>query len=249
MKSVLRNLKSEIRNQKLADFYPPFFLLFLLVAFLVFIAASCKKEKIIPGSASYNYIPVTEGRYVVYDVDSVYHSDNDGNTDDSVYSWHFQLKELIGETFMDGQGQPVQIIRRYRRDADSTQWMEVGACTQLLSSAAMYRTEDNISYHKLAFPINTTIQWNGNDANTLDDEMYVYESVHSSLTMNAMNFDSTLSILEVDEDNFVEKIYGEEIYASQVGLIYRERDDLRKVNGLPVKGTEFRMRVRTYGIE
>ena len=249
MKLEIRNWKSEIRNLRLSNFYSSFFLLFLLTLFLCFIATSCKKEKIIPGSTSYNYFPTEEGKYVVYSVDSVFHSDNDNNTDDSVYSWHYQVKELIGETFIDGEGRPVQILRRFRRDTESEEWVEVNVCTQLLTAAAVYRTEDNIAYHRLAFPINSSIQWDGNDANTLDVEMYSYENFHAPLEMNSFSFDSTLSILQVDEDNFVEKIYGEEVYANHVGLIYRVRDELRKVNGFPVKGTEFRMQVIGYGVE
>lgn len=186
----------------------------------------------------------------MYDVDSILHSDNDNNTDDSVYSWHYQLKEVVGETFIDGQGRPVQIIQRFRRDNDSEEWSEINVCTQLVTAAAMYRTDDNIAYHKLAFPISSNTQpWNGNDMNTLDEEFYQYENFHVPLTMNAFDFDSTLSVLQVDEDNFVEKIYGEEVYANHVGLIYREHDDLRKMNGFPVKGTEFIMKVRAYGTE
>ena len=249
MMSILRSLKSEIRNQKLADLYPPFFLLFLLVAFLVFIASSCKKEKIVPGSSSYNYFPTELGKYVIYDVDSILHSDNDNSTDDSVYSWHYQVKEVISDTYIDEEGRPNLIVKRYRRENDSVAWEEVNVCPQVLTMSAAYRTEDNIIYHRLALPINSTIQWDGNDANTLDEEMYSYESFHSSLSMNGFDFDSTLSVLQVDEDNFVEKIYGEEIYANHVGLIYRERDDLRKINGMPVTGTEFIMGVRGYGTE
>jgi hypothetical protein len=249
MKRQIQNLKSEIRNLKLSDFLPPF-LIFLISTFLCLFVLSCKKEHVTPGSNSFNYFPTEQGRYVIYEVDSVLHSDNDNNTDDSVYHWHFQIKEVIDETFIDGEGRLVQVIRRFRRDNDSLEWIQENVCTQLLTLTAAYRTEDNIIYHRLAFPISgNTKPWNGNDMNTLDEEMYEYEGFHVPIEMNSLAFDSTLSVLQVDEDNFVERIYGEEIYANHVGLIFRQRDNLHKINGLPVTGSEFKMQVLSFGNE
>ena len=53
--------------------------------------------------------------------------------------------------------------------------------------------------------------------------------------------------IQRDDNNFVEKIYGKEVYAAGVGLIYKERDDLRKTSGIVVSGTEFKMVVSSYG--
>ena len=216
-------------------------------AFMLFF--SCKKEQIIPATPSFNYFPIQKGKYIVYEVDSVYHADNDNNTDDSVYTTYYQLKEVIAETFADGEGRSAQIIRRFRRDDDSLEWNDLGVYTQVLSSQGAYRTEENISYHKLAFPISEQTSWNGNDVNTLSEEIYQYLDFHRAMTVNTLQFDSTLTVLQVDEVNFIEKIHGEEVYANHVGMIYKERDDLRKVNGLVVKGIEFRMKVKSFGVE
>jgi len=223
--------------------------LYIVAAFVAGLFFSCKKDSETPGSPSFDYFPVISGNYKIYDVDSVYHADNDNNTDDSIYSWHFQVKEQIGETYIDGQGRPTQIILRYERDNDSSEWYEINRWTQVLTSAAAYKTEDNVPYHKLGFPIDNQNTWNGNDANTLEEEMYSYENLHTSMTISGLNFDSTLTVLQRNDDNFVEKIYGEEIYANHVGMIYKERDNLNKVNGLIVRGTEFRMKLVSYGIE
>ncbi len=202
-----------------------------------------------PGSSSFNYFPTERGKYVVFEVDSILHGDNDNNTDDSVYSWHFQVKETIDETFIDGQGRSAQIIRRYRRDNDMLPWNEMTRWTQVLTASSAYRTEDNVPYHKLSFPVGSPTPWNGNDANTEDEELYSYEDFNASLALNSFSFDSTLSVLQRDDNNFVEKIYAKEIYANHIGLIYKERDNLNKVNGMIVKGTEFKMKVIGYGWE
>ncbi|MEO8087344.1 MAG: hypothetical protein ABI763_11015, partial [Bacteroidota bacterium] len=91
------------------------------------------------------------------------------------------------------------------------------------------------------------IEWNGNDKNTLEEEMYHYKNINTSKTYNNLSFDSTLTVIQRDDNNFVEKIYGVEVYASGIGMIYKERDDLRKTSGIIVSGTEFKMVVNSYG--
>ena len=89
--------------------------------------------------------------------------------------------------------------------------------------------------------------WNGNDANTMEEEFYTYEYFHQPEVINSLSFDSTISVLQIDENNFVERIFGNEIYAAGVGLIFKERDELGKQNGVVVKGLEYRMQVKAYG--
>ena len=224
--------------------------LFAFFVSLVIFIFSCKKESITRESSAYHYFPAERGKYVIYDVDSVYHSENDDDNDDSVYYWHFQLKEVIDSTFIDGQGRPAQIIKRYKRENDTLDWNFLNLWTQVLTSSAAYKTEDNVPYHKLSFPVSSRTTWNGNDANTLEIEMYVYENINSALTLNGLYFDSTLSVLQRDDDNNVQKIFGKEIFANHVGMIYKERDNLGKIIGVGiVKGTEYRMKVRSYGTE
>lgn len=211
------------------------------------ILSSCKKESINPPSPSFNYFPTTAGKWIEYDVDSVYHAENDNNNDDSVYAYHFQVREEIDTTFSDGQGRPTQVILRYKRMMDGEDWMLTAVWTQTLSLSSAYRTEDNVPYHKLAFPINGSTTWNGNDANTEEEEMYEYEDFHISGTVGGFGFDSTLTVLQRDEDNYVEKIYGKEKYAAGVGMVYKVRDDLGKRNGIVVKGLEYKMTLRDFG--
>ncbi len=222
----------------------------LLSALFILFAAmlvSCGKETIEQNSPSYNYFPTQRGSYVIFDVDSIVHSTDDNENDDSVYYYHYQVKEVIDTPFTDGEGMERQVVARYYR-ADTTQeWSINIVWSQSLSTASAYRWEDNVPYHKMGFPINTNIEWNGNDKNTMNAETYHYLDIHQPKTYNGMSFDSTLTVIQSDENNYVEKIYAKEVYAAGTGLIYKERDDLRKTAGLVVSGTEFKMVVMGYG--
>lgn len=224
-------------------------LIFLLLCMSSLTWFSCKKETVVLPALSYNYFPTEKGLYVIYDVDSIYHSDNDNNNDDSVYYYHFQIKDRIDSSFIDLEGRVNQVRLRFRRANDTMDWVLTNVWTQYLSSASAYVTEDNIKLHKLSFPINSTISWNGNDSNTDDEEIYFYDYFHESDVINGLSFDSTLSVIQVDENNYVETIYGNEKYAAGVGMIYKERNDLGKRNGQVVKGLEYRMVVVDYGVE
>ncbi|HNQ62062.1 MAG TPA: hypothetical protein PKJ62_06710 [Bacteroidia bacterium] len=226
-------------------------LLFLkrYLIFLVLLAGifSCKKETIIPSSPSFNYFPVEIGRWVEYDVDSIFHGENDDNNDDSVYTFHFQIREEIDSSFINGQGQETQIVKRYKRNSSMEDWSLTNVWTQTLTLTGAYRIEDNVAYHKLAFPINSGINWNGNDANTLEEETYSYEEFHVPTTIGGVTFDSTLTVVQIEEENFIERIYGKEKYATGVGMIFKQRDNLGKRNGIVVKGLEYKMTLRDFG--
>jgi hypothetical protein len=211
------------------------------------VLSSCRKESLEVPSPSFNYFPTEKGKYVIYDVDSVVHSTADNDNDDSVYYFHYQVKEVIDTSFTDGEGQERQVVARYYRNDTSEAWTINIVWSQTLNITSAYRWEDNIAYHKLSFPISSEIEWNGNDKNTMEIEMYHYTDAHAPETINNLSFDSTLTVIQRDDNNFVERIFGKEIYASGIGMIYKERNDLRKTSGIVVSGTEFRMTVNSYG--
>jgi hypothetical protein len=232
-------------------------LLPILFAALAVFVYSCKKDKrIIPTQASYNYFPTEYGRYVVYNVDSTVHRTDDNQNDDSVSYYHFQLKDVIDSSFTDLEGHVRQVVLRYYKDS-TMDWTLRNVWSQLLTSSGAYRYEDNVTYHKLAFPLSSSIRWNGNDMNTLEEEEYEYEDIHvwtelTSLSYDSVSttvqFDSTIVVLQIDDLNVIERTYGQEIYAENVGMVFHQRDEL-KLNGVGniSEGTEYKMTAIDYG--
>jgi hypothetical protein len=229
----------------------------LFVAFTVFIY-SCKKDKrIIPVQASYHYFPTEYGKYVVYNVDSTVHRTDDQDNDDSISYFHFQLKYVIDSSFADLEGRTRQVVVCYYKDS-TMDWTLRNVFSQLLTSSGAYTYEDNITYHKLAFPISSSIKWDGNDQNTNDEELYQYEDIHTSSELSSMSydsvvtniqFDSTIIVLQRDDVYVIGSVYGKEIYAENVGMVYHERDELEFNTSLNVtsSGTEYKMTAIDYG--
>jgi hypothetical protein len=223
------------------------FILSLSILTILIFFDSCKKDKVAPVSASYNYFPTQQGKFVVYTVDSIVHRTDDNSNDDSVSYYHFEIKDVIDSSFYDLSGKKRQVILRYYKDS-MNDWTLRNVWSQLLTSSAAYRYEDNVAYHKLAFPINSSIKWDGNDMNTEDEELYEYEELHSANTFNGLQFDSTITVLQRDDLYFIGSIYGKEIYAAGIGMIFHQRDELN-FNGVGQvsSGTEYKMTVIDYG--
>lgn len=221
----------------------------IILSTLIFLVVSygCKKEIVTTPSISYNYFPSDIGTWVEYNVDSIYHSEDDNNNDDSIYAYHFEIRELIDSTYTDIEGREIQVIKRFRRADSLSEWNLANIWTQRLNSLNAYRIEDNIAFHKLSFPIKSSITWNSNDANSLQEEICSYEYFHEPGIFNSIAFDSTVSVLEFDEDNYIMKRFSNEIYASGVGLVFKVRNELEKNNGLVVSGLEYKMVIKAFG--
>jgi hypothetical protein len=101
------------------------------------------------------------------------------------------------------------------------------------------KNEDDLHFIKLVFPIIEGKTWSGNkqiaaiDENEyLKDWVYVYQNVDKPFTIGAETFDSTLLVLQVDDENLIEKKYAYERYAKGVGMIAKEIQFLGKQRDL-----------------
>ncbi len=200
----------------------------------------------------YSYFPLAKGSWAIYDVDSIVHLEDDDATnqpDTSIRIFHFKIMEVVDTDFIDGEGQPAYKIARYKQANDTlpfdfqSEW--VATCT----SNSAQRVEDNIRYIKLAFPINTrTEAWNGNAYNSFLEEDYSYTDIHVSATINSLSFDSTVTVLQLEDNNVLHRIFKEEKYANHVGMIYKQRDSLN-LNGIlqVTNGFEYKETINSYG--
>lgn len=196
--------------------------LFLLSVILI--ASSCKKDKeAAPVFTGYSYAPDNIGHEIIYDVDSTIKSDFDGLT----HLNHFQIKELIADTFTDNQGRPTLRLERYKRLTVNDPWVIYKVWTANKTNFRYEKKEDNITYVKLVFPPSSTVTWNGNVLNFLDSLYYEYSSFNTPATFNNLSFDSTLTVLQNDYEDIIEKDYRVEKFATQVGMYYKEQDSIR----------------------
>ena len=221
---------------------------FLLLVIL-FIISSCKKESTDPLVIDKSYFPLETGRYILYDVDSTGYSSFDG----SVKVSNYQIKEELDSPFIDNEGNEAYRIIRSRRENDTSAWRTIDIWSTNLTDHTAEKVEENLRFIKLDFPVNLNKRWYGNakiqtDSNQayLDGWIYEYTSVNAPLTINGLSFDSTITVLQHDEENLIGQTIYIEQYAKDVGLIYKKEEQLETQPGFPADGFIIEMKVKEF---
>lgn len=205
-----------------------------LCAAVLFFAA-CKKDASTSVDFGYNYVPLNTGSYIVYDVDSINFNDFTKTSD----TFHLQLKEEIGNSFTDLLNNTSYEYKRYKRyymknvNINTLPWVlsDVWYVTKLKDR--FERVEESIRYSRLKFPVSEGATWNGNAFNYKKDEgewNYVVQSPDSKATINNVVFDSTAVVLQRDVETKISKQFYKEIFARNVGLVYKKVIDVESQN-------------------
>ncbi|MCY7410871.1 MAG: hypothetical protein LH473_11400 [Chitinophagales bacterium] len=205
------------------------FTYFFAVIFITGIFSSCKKNSEEPIAIDKSYFPLQSGKYIIYDVDSIGYSD----FFDSTFVSKYQIKEEIDSAFIDNEGNAAYRIYRSRRNTDTDSWVITDVWSANLTDYTAEKVEENLRFIKQYFPIQINRQWYGNakiqttgSLSFLDGWKYEYTEIHAPLTINSLYFDSTITVTQHNEVNFIaQKIYIEK-YAKNVGLIYKFEDSL-----------------------
>jgi hypothetical protein len=189
---------------------------------LVGIFISCKKEQQPVLYFGYDYFPNKVGHYVIYQCDSIIF-DPFKKSYPQFDTFQYQIKEVIDSIFPNNSGQATQRIVRYKRTNDSIPWTNVLTIEKVwtgnLLPTMAKRQEDNNVYIKLVFPMTLNETWNGNAYNTIGQWNYQYIALNMPATINGTRFDSTLTVLQQKDSNFLNYQYYFEQYATGIGLI------------------------------
>jgi hypothetical protein len=198
----------------------------------------------------YRYFPLDAGTYVVYSVDSIIHryeDDSTNNPDSLIDTFKYEVKEVVDSDFIDGEGEVAWRISRYQRETGTADWNFTTLWTAKRNSQSAQKVEENIRYVKLSFPIKQNKTWNGNLFNFLPEEDYSIDEANVPLAIGGFSFDSSVTVLQVEDFNAIHRIFKQEKYVYGIGLAYRERDSLN-INGNAhiTNGVEFRQSLIDY---
>lgn len=220
------------------------FLIIILYSVLLNFCTCVKKEIVPPSNLGYEYFPVKTGHWVIYNVDSI----NYNSFTSTVDTFKYQIKEYIESNFKDNLDRNCQRIERYYRKNDTTKWRLTDVQYSVNTSTTAEKTIDNITYIKLTFPVRTGSKWNGNAYNSLGEQQYIYKSANASYKIGLLNFDSTVSVLQKYSVNAISKDSAAEIYAKNIGLIYKKVIHLTKksANGNIESGYDYKYTIHSY---
>ncbi len=195
-------------------------ILILLCGVFLF-AASCKKDAQTILETGYDYAPVATGNYIIYHVDSIHFDDFTQKSD----TFSFQLKELMGESFVDLAGNTSYKLYRYTRqdtgNVNALPWALINVWTVTKLSQRYERVEESYRYSRLKFPMTEGASWNGNAFNNNEEWEYTYKDVYKAATVGTNKWDSTVTVIEIDDELLISKKYYKEVYAKNIGLVDR----------------------------
>ncbi len=131
----------------------------LVFGFLLIFFTSCVKDKVEApvDDHSIEYFPLQLGKYIVYAVDSVVFDDaSGGNIKDTV---SFQMKEEVTGFQIALSGDTLFYLHRSRRKTPEEIWTVTDVWTSSRSSTEATRTEENLKFLKMTFPLRKGKYW------------------------------------------------------------------------------------------
>ncbi|WP_070138230.1 hypothetical protein [Crocinitomix algicola] len=223
--------------------------LFSVIFIIAFGLIACKKDE--PKSIYYGYefFPVHEGHFRVYDVVDIFH---DVALDPQHDTSRYQIKEVIAENLVDGEGDTIQKIRRYWRESDTLAWEIKDIWTQKRTKTTGEVLEENKRMIKLIFAIAYERSWDGNALNNLDRLEYYYDEIYEPYQLDAVEFDSTVIVEKENFSSFIDYRRQYDVYAKNIGIIKSVYKVLEIDNADTLdiqKGPEITYTLVDYGVE
>ncbi len=211
----------------------------LALVFALATLAACKRSTGVyddPTAEQQRYFPLSIGHSVDYQVDSVayFQVSGVGIVRDSSTTF---VRETVADTLRDNVGNLQYKIERYERKATSEPWAIADIWSAEVNASQAVRTEENLRFLRLVFPMDRRSEWNGNlwldpyrtivvagqNIKPFINWNYEVDSIGINRIVGGFAFDDALVVTEVDESNIIEKRFSRSIYAKDVGLVYREQ--------------------------
>jgi len=188
-------------------------LAFLFIIFLF--AVSCKKETEEPLDPGFDYIPVEEGLYQIYSVDSIVW--NDYNT--TIDTFSYKVKMLISTKYTDNAGNESYKWKKFVK-IDSKPW-QFSDNYSLSKTNTYYQTNiENIRYVDLIFPVTAGSTWDYNAMNIQNEFSSIYTDIDFSKDVLGKTYDNCVKANFQEEVNLIQEFVHYAIYSRGVGLIY-----------------------------
>jgi hypothetical protein len=213
---------------------------FFCVSMLGFLQSGCSKQSaVISFPELTSYYPLEIGHVLVYRLDSSVIPFTGSELE--VRSYH--AKDSIADTIRDNQQRLSYRVYRFVSDTlEKDPWRPIATYYVTPSQQTVELVdENNLRFIKLKQPLRNDFTWNGNsyiDTRSassvyqyLDGWNYIYQHVGEPYTVLKGTLENTITILQQDEtsppgpfdpSNYQQRNYSVEVYAKDIGLVYKE---------------------------
>lgn len=195
-----------------------------------------------------DYAPLVKGKYITYELDSMVFT-NFGTTETHRF---YQVKYLVVDSIRDNSGRLAYKVQRSIRSIPAAGGTTTSSFGSELTFSAINTgnsyefVENNQRFIKLVMPIKNGYSWKGNayinlstvipgfgNSYFLDDWDYNYDFVGGPSPINFPGFTLNNTVIVNQRDvstnlpvtgttNIASKDFGKEIYAKNIGMVYRQ---------------------------
>jgi hypothetical protein len=166
------------------------------------------------------YYPVNIGREYTYTVDTMFWDYvAPADTSDTI---SYQIREVYDTDYPDNVG---DLVTRVIVKKNGVNWSKEATQQYFNSSkdiTTAERIKNNIRYIMLRFPIAVNDTFNRNQKNNLFPEYWFVSEIGGSYSYNGTSYSPTMTIYRVDEKDSLHIKQHFEVYAHNVGLVYKE---------------------------
>lgn len=186
-----------------------------MAAFGLLFLSSCNEDvEPKPSFLGYDYYPLQVGSYRVYDINERRLLPNK----DSVS--RYKVIEMLSDKFEEG-GDTIYRIERFYKYDSSDNWSLDSVWTTSRTPDLARRTENQVPYIKLSFPVEQGKTWDGNRANTRPSDEYRIDSLEYPFQLDDTTFNNTLTVVQGDQVDLISTDLRWEVYAKGLGLVYK----------------------------
>lgn len=199
---------------------------------LTLLFTSCG-DTVTPISSS-DYFPLKVGTQWIYSIEE---STIQRNlcADDGLINSSYELKVIITKSYVNTEGGISYLFERSKRTLSTEPWIPTGTWTAQLIGNKLIVNESNVLFVKLLFPVAEGVTWNGNEYNTqiqlnnLNVDSYEMEAVNKPYSLSQLiTYPKSVTVIQNNEENnILRKDVRKEVYALNVGLVYKESSILK----------------------
>lgn len=205
--------------------------LFSTLAVVVILSCNKETQPVDESTFGYDFFPITKGKSWIYASDSIIY-DNGGTKIDTFSSF---IKEEVGDSFVDETGITVYKLNRFFKRNPNDVWSRTNTWTTYTDKTRAIRTEENLKFIKLVFPLKKGLRWDGNVF--LDEDIKIdvagesieayknwkhkIEEIDENFNFNGTDVKSVRVNL-VDDASIIDRRKVTEYYGQGIGLLKKE---------------------------
>ena len=199
--------------------------LFLAIVLLISGCSSTKEPDF--SILGEEFIPLKKGDFYIFFI-----AEKTFNTDGSADSVGYFLREEVGEGFTTSDERYVSYsINRFKKSSIEDSWSYFETISRRKNQFHVAELEGNIPVIAFSFPVGEGRRWDGNSQNDLSLDYFEQRDLGHPFTVDSLIFANTVHVIREDllDPLCIRDDYRFEVYAENVGMVYRRFRQVRYV--------------------